>query len=1089
MKAALYSGFVAGLRSGTWALMFTDLVGSTAQRARIGDEAADALRREHDSIVRRVTVAHDGVVVKGTGDGALVAFAGASDAVAAAVRMQQAIERRNRDAMEPIGVRIGISLGDVSAEGDDLFGLAVNEAARVCSLADAAEVVLSDVVRVVAGSRLSHDLLDRGEFELSGLPSPTRVWQVGWEPTAEQEMPFPSLLRARSTFPFGGRQSAVAVMEAAWSEAIGHSARTILVAGEPGIGKTRLVGEVGRGAHDDGALVLYGRCDAELGVPFQPFTEALGWYYEHIDDACFGSRPQDLARLDPRVTPSGLEHTLSDPETEQLRLFEAVTAWLSELSVRHPLVVVLDDLHWATRPTLQMLRHLLTHLGESRTLVLGTYRDTDLDRQHPLAQLLPDLRRLPGVDRLALRGLDEPGVTELLELGEDRESRDAEMRRLVPTLVDETEGNPLFIGEVLRHLTESGLITHGAEGWRAETSIDKLGLPEGVKAVIGQRLDRLGPEANAVLRTGAVIGRDFDTELLVVASGAGEDAVVDVVDRALDARLVEETGRDRYRFTHALVRNTLVDELSSARRTRTHRAIAEALELLRGPSAAAALARHWSESSGASAPGHAAAWALVAADSAMQRAAFDEAVQLLVHAWDVAGGADVGEETKAKLLIALGDAQMASGRIDAGRDAYAAAATQLPDDSPLLTDIAIAFKGPARVESDDERIIPLLRRALASVNEATDPTVAARLHAQLSLTLPDEDPESGHEADAALVLAERSGDPEARFDAQRARFWKFGPDEKPWERTKTILRLARELGRPNDVLEALVLSLLAAGQRGDYVRFAALTQEYHDVAEESRNLLGQGFSRLVQARVAMTAGDLDAAEQLVAEAIQINPDEAVLLGWAQIHIQVLTLRDQHDDAIENLRSWLDADTLPGATRLIGEAGLGRLLAWSGDAVAARMTLEAIAADDFGRFTTPTSALFPVQLALVTDLVAALDDDVHAEKLAAWVRPWVGQNFQASLPEDFGPAALYLGKLEYTCGRLDAAAVYLRQAIESSHAGGAHLKAAEARIELGRALRADDPAAARASLEQARTFAAERGIALFVHRADNLLAGL
>ena len=165
------------LRAGTWTVLFTDVVGSTDQRVRLGDAAVDEMRREHDAIVARALAAHGGELVKGTGDGALCAFGAAADALAAAVAIQQRLERRNRDAPEQLRLRVGVSLGDLAFEDGDLHGLAAHEAARVCASAEAGEILVSDVVRTVAGSRAGCELIARGELELKGLPTPVRVWR------------------------------------------------------------------------------------------------------------------------------------------------------------------------------------------------------------------------------------------------------------------------------------------------------------------------------------------------------------------------------------------------------------------------------------------------------------------------------------------------------------------------------------------------------------------------------------------------------------------------------------------------------------------------------------------------------------------------------------------------------------------------------------------------------------------------------------------------------------------------------------------------------------------------------------------------
>ena len=350
------------LRDGMWAVLFTDLVGSTAQRARLGDEAGDALRREHDALLARVLLAHRGDVVSDTGDGAMCVFSSAADAIAAGVAVQQGVERRNRHAEEPLALRVGVSAGELVVEGDGLMGLAAHEAARICGLCEPGEVLISDLVRLMAGSRTDAELLERGAFELKGIPAPVTVWEVAWEAAelVDEPLALPSRLLSADAWAFSSRAGELDTLRDLWSDVSAGARRVVFVSGEPGIGKTRLAAEAARLALDDGALVLYGQCDDELGTPFLPFTEALDWYLEHATQIVAGRFPGDLTRLSERVRdrlPGTPEPLAADAETEQHRLFDAVVSWLCELAEAQPVVLVLDDMHWATKPTLLMLRH------------------------------------------------------------------------------------------------------------------------------------------------------------------------------------------------------------------------------------------------------------------------------------------------------------------------------------------------------------------------------------------------------------------------------------------------------------------------------------------------------------------------------------------------------------------------------------------------------------------------------------------------------------------------------------------------------------------------------------------------------------
>jgi predicted ATPase len=360
----------------------------------------------------------------------------------------------------------------------------------------------------------------------------------------------------------------------------------VFVGGEPGIGKTRLVKELCRSAHQEGSVVLWGSCDEELSIPYQPFVEAFRWLAATVSPdqlgELLGPLGSELSPLVPeleRLSPGNGPRHSDDPETERNRLFEATTDLLVNLSTRVPVVVVLDDVHWARKPTLLLLRHLLKAADHLPLLIVATYRDTDLDRTHPLSEMLADMRRQPGVERLMLQGLDEVGVRQFLERTAGHDLADDGIA-LAAAVSRETEGNPFFIGEVLRHLSESGALVYREGRWTSDLKLGDVGIPEGVREVIGRRLSHLDAATNEVLAIAAVIGREFDLRLLSQIVDGGTDSVLDAIGAAETGSLVESVvGRPgTYRFAHALVRSTLYDELPTSRRLRLHRAVALAIE-------------------------------------------------------------------------------------------------------------------------------------------------------------------------------------------------------------------------------------------------------------------------------------------------------------------------------------------------------------------------------------------------------------------------------------------------------------------------------------------------------------------------------
>lgn len=630
----------------TATILVVDLVGSTELRAAIGEDAAEDLRRRFDRLVADVVAENGGTLVKGLGDGALATFAGAAAAVAAAVGLQQGVEVMARRERQDLAVRVGLSAGDVTVEDGDTFGVPVVEASRLCGAAASGQILASDIVRVLARGRGGHELASVGALDLKGLPDPVEAVAVAWEPLATT-----TDLRSRS--PYVGRAPERALLAERLRAAAGGQGGLVLVAGEPGIGKTRFVTEACAAAYggDEPLLVLSGGCHDGEEAAYAPFVEAFAEWGRRTPsaavDRALGPEGPVLGRIVPAlrsVLPELAEPADIAPAEATARAHDAVTQVLGRLAEEATVVLVLDDLHWADHATVGLLRAVARRARRGRLLVVGTYRDTDLDRRHPLAEALPLLRREVEPTRIALDGLTLDDVHALLEevAGQEVPVAFAEL------LARQTDGNPFFLRELLLHLGDSGALRYEDGAWVAADDLADV-IPEGIREVLGRRLSQLSGAANQLLTVGALFDAGFPLAVAAEVAGLGEDEALDAVDEALEARVVAPTEAfDEYAFTHALFRQTLVAELNPSRQVRLHRSLAEGLEkvLASEPTTeqAASLARHWHRSAALPGGDRGVPYAVAAAEGAAARYAHAEARDLYGIALELLSAGDEREE-------------------------------------------------------------------------------------------------------------------------------------------------------------------------------------------------------------------------------------------------------------------------------------------------------------------------------------------------------------------------------------------------------------------------------------------------------------
>jgi tetratricopeptide (TPR) repeat protein len=466
---------------------------------------------------------------------------------------------------------------------------------------------------------------------------------------------------------FVGREAELRRLQSCFDAAISGQGSLTMVVGEPGIGKTTLCEQLATYVGLRGGRVLVGHCyeEGSLSLPYLAFVEALRTYAQTRDVnrlrkelgpgapdvARIVSEVRERLRIQPR--PKG------DPEEEKYRLLQAVSDFLGTAATAQPLLMVLEDLQSADRGTLEMLEHVARNLGDKRLLLVGTYRDIEVDRTHPLSTALAELRRLPAFSRVLLRGLNADEVRRMLSAiaGQDVPWGLAE------AVHRQTEGNPLFVQEVVRYLAEEGIIEREQGRWRARSDTPlEMRIPDGLRDVIGKRLSGLSESCNKVLSVAAVIGRDFQVSVLQKVAGIDDDELFGALEETRKAAVIEERtgagGKVNYRFAHAFFRQTLYEEIIAPRRIRLHQQVARALEEVhknRLAEHAAELAEHFSYSSDRADLEKAVSYGEMAAGRASDVYSYGEVVRLLEQALRVQEVLDPEDKPKrCDLLLELG---------------------------------------------------------------------------------------------------------------------------------------------------------------------------------------------------------------------------------------------------------------------------------------------------------------------------------------------------------------------------------------------------------------------------------------------------
>ena len=893
-----------------------------------------------------------------------------------------------------------------------------------------------------------------------------------------------------------GRAGELDLLEQWWGAAVTGTRSLVLLAGDAGIGKTRLAAELGRRAHDAGALVLYGRFDEEALAPYQPVVEMVrGWSsgasLEPLRER-LGVRAADLGILFGEFGPPPGEDAEPGPQGQEadarrLRFFDAVAALLGETGANAPLVVVFDDLHWADRPTLQLLKHLVRSPQPRRALIVGTYRDAEVEAGDPLHELIGDVRREGLLKRIELGGLAEPEVAELVvALGVP-----AAEPAFVHALHGETEGNPFFIEEVVRHLRE------GEHDLQSDVLLSEAGVPDGVREVTSRRLRRLCTESRQALQVASVIGREFDYDVLEAVAPLHDDALISALEEGVEARVLREAGPvGRYTFSHALVRATLYDGLSQLRRARLHGRVGEAIMRLRSADLdphLPQLAHHFAQAAPLEQPERAIDFALAAARRADRLLAWEEAAhhyRSALRARELAGASD--DLVRGELLLALGASEDRAGMEEEARATFGAAAATARrlGDMPLLGRAALGFAGQWSIlgRVDDCRLV-ILEEALEGLGDEDSP-LRARLLARLALELYySGDPERRLAlSEEAVELARRLDDPRTLatcLDARHYALWRPETVDERLEVAAELRLVAEQTGDPELELEGAgwtVVDLLELGDvQGADVQIAAASK----LAEALQRPIWLWWSSLLRCTRAQLLGQFDEAERLAEETLEIGRHgqaENALNAYAQAMFNIRREQGRLAEVEPAVRGFIELYPALVAWR----AALALLLIELGRPDEARAEFDTVSADDL-----PRDANWLIAVTLLAEVCGALGDGERAPVLYDALVPYAGRNVVVGRAATCnGAASRLLGILAAAMREWEVAEGHFISALAMHERMGARPWAARTQLAYAEMLltrrRRGDKARARELLSEAIATADALGMEVFARRARDLV---
>jgi tetratricopeptide (TPR) repeat protein len=850
----------------------------------------------------------------------------------------------------------------------------------------------------------------------------------------------------------------MAALEASWAATEAGATRLVLLAGEPGVGKSRLATEFARRLDDAGIVVLAGACAPEPVGSYQPIREAVRAYAAAAGPAALAAaaEPERRAALGRMLPELGSPATPrpSDPELARLALFDAIGSVLAGAGGDRPALLVVDDLQWADPSTIVLIRHLLRTLPSGRLLLLATIRPHEVGEGHPLTEALADLSSAGLVDRLDLGGLDRDAVGTLVE-SRAGHALDAGLFGLVDELHRITEGNPFFVIQLVRHLVDTGQleVEYGRWRWTGDRRPAGAGpgLPVEVREVVGRRLGRLDADGLAMLRAGAVLGMEFDIDGLSRISGFERRQVAELVEQATTWRvLVDMPGAsNRFRFAHAMFREAAYDGMSATRRQRLHQRAAAAGAGIGLD--ATAIANHMLAAAAAVDPADLAAAVLAAGRQAVERTDYESTADVCTRALTALGGR-IDDRDRLGLIALRAEATLFTGDVGSARDDVITSAglAEAVGDVATMADVLIAWCRSAPMIGPVGGVLALGERALAGLAAlGQDEEVRrARLMGALCHQLVYAEPLPAIERRAldAYALARRIDDREAIGHAATA--YRLVADHRPLsERRTDVLDAVAEVAAASDAHPGRLLlgqhRMIHAMEVGDRPGFDAALADYGELADELQFPLGRATALRARAAVALAGGRLADAEAMSAEAFVLTPD--ALVSYTSLLFVLYRELDRLAEVAPAVPDFIAQFPDIVTFHVVG-LGIDHELGRTGEVADG---LRRLAADGFR--SVEGALAMRANVAVLSELAAFNDDEELAGPLLDLFAGWTGQNLSIEEYVCLGSSDRYLAQLECVLGSFDAAAARLERAIAFDEAFGSTLWAGYGRLALATTL--------------------------------------